>query len=41
MKGYLSLIQKDSINHMNGLKVYEKEGLPFARGVSLENYTDS
>ena len=38
---YLPLIQKDSSNHMHGLAVYEKEGLPFARGLSLENSAGS
>ena len=39
--GYLLLIRKDSITHMHGLAVYVKEGLPFARDLSLENSTDS
>ena len=34
---YLLLIRKDSITHMHGLAVYVKEGLPFARDLSLEN----
>ena len=38
---YLPLTQKDSITHMYGLAVYVKEGLPFARDVSLEHSTDS
>ena len=33
--GYLPLIQKNSITHMYGLAVYVKEGLPFARNLSL------
>ena len=37
----LPLIRKDSITHMHGLAVYVKEGLPFARDLSLENSTDS
>ena len=37
VRGYLPLIQKDFITHMHGLAVYVKEGLPFARDVSLEN----
>ena len=41
MRGYLSLIQKDSTTHMHGLAVYVKEGLPFARDLSLENSADS
>ena len=35
---YLPLIQKDSSTHMHGLAVYVKEGLPFARDLSLENF---
>ena len=38
--GYLPLIRKDS-THMHGLAVYVKEGLPFARDLSLENSADS
>ena len=34
--GYLPLIKKDSSTHMHGLAVYVKEGLPFARDLSLE-----
>ena len=41
MRGYLSLIQKDSSTHMHGLAIYVKEGLPFARDLSLENSADS
>ena len=41
LRGYLSLIQKDSTTHMHGLVVYVKEGLPFARDLSLENSADS
>ena len=41
VRGYLPLIQKDSGTHMHGLAVYIKEGLPFARGLSLENSADS
>ena len=37
---YLLLIRKDSIIHMHGLAVYVKEGLPFARDLSLENSAD-
>ena len=33
LSGYLPLIQKDSITHMHGLAVYEKEGLPFFTGL--------
>ena len=35
VRGYLPLIQKDSITHMHGLAVYVKEGLPFAQDLSL------
>ena len=41
MRGYLPLIRKDSSTHMHGLVVYLKEGLPFARDLSLENPADS
>ena len=41
VRGYLPLIQKDSITHMHGLAVYVKEGLPFAQDLSLENSADS
>ena len=41
VRGYLSLIRKDSITHMHDLAVYVKEGLPFARHLSLENSGDS
>ena len=41
VRGYLPLIQKDSSTHMHGLAVYGKEGLPFARDLSLENSADS
>ena len=41
VRGYLPLIQKDSITHMYGLAVYVKEGLPFAWDLSLENSVDS
>ena len=36
-RGYLPLILKDFNTHMHGLAVYVKEGLPFARDLSLEN----
>ena len=35
--GYLLLIRKDSSSHMHGLALYVKEGLSFARDLSLEN----
>ena len=38
---YLPLIRKHSSTHMHGLAVYVKEGLPFARDLSLENSADS
>ena len=41
VKDYLPLIQKNSSTHMHGLAVYVKEGLPFARDLSLENSADS
>ena len=41
VRGYLPLIRMDSITHMHGLAVYVKEGLPFARDLSLENSADS
>ena len=41
VRGYLPLIRKDSSTHMHGLAVYVKEGLPFARDLSLENFADS
>ena len=34
VRGHLPLIQKDSLTHMCGLTVYEKEGLPFACDLS-------
>ena len=37
LRGCLPLIRKDSGTHMYGLAVYVKEGLPFARDLSLEN----
>ena len=39
--GYLPLFRKDSSTHMHCLAVYVKEGLPFARDLSLENSADS
>ena len=41
MRRYAPLIQKDSSVHMHGLAVHVKEGLPFARDVSVENSADS
>ena len=40
VRGYLPLIWKDSGTHMHGLAVYVKEGLLFARNLSLENSAD-
>ena len=40
-RGYLPLIQKDSITHMHGIIVYVREGLPFAWNLSLKNSVDS
>ena len=40
VSGYLPLIRKDSSTHMHGLVVCVKEGLPFARDLSLENSAD-
>ena len=41
VRGYLPLIQKDSLTPMHGLAVYVKEGLSFAWDLSLENSEDS
>ena len=41
VRGYLPLIRNDSGTHMHGLAIYVKEGLPFARDLSLENSADS
>ena len=41
VRGYLPLIRKDSTTHMHDLAVFVKEGLPFARDLSLENSADS
>ena len=41
VRGYLPLIRKDSSTHMHCLAVYVKEGLPFARGLCLEDSADS
>ena len=40
VRGYLPLIQKDSITHIHGLAVYVSEGLPFTWDLPLENSTD-
>ena len=36
-RGYLSLIQNDSVTHMHGLAAYVKEGPLFAWDLFLEN----
>ena len=41
VRGYLPLIQNDSITHMHGLAVYAKEELPFVPDLSLENSVNS
>ena len=41
MRGYLPLTRKYSSTHMDGLAVYVKEGLPFARDLSAESSADS
>ena len=41
VRGYLPLIQKDSVTHINYLEAYVRSGLPFARDVSLKNSVDS
>ena len=41
VRGYLPLVGKDSSTHMHDLSVYMKEGLPFAKDLSLENSADS
>ena len=41
VRGYLPLMRKDSGTHMHGLAVYVKEGLLFARDLSLGNSADS
>ena len=40
VRAYLPLIWKDSTSHMHGLVVFVKDGLPFARDLSLENFAD-
>ena len=41
VRGYLSLIRKDSSTHIYGFAIYMKEGLPFAQDLSLQNFDDS
>ena len=37
VRGYLALIHKDFVTHARRFSVYVKEGLPFARNLTLEN----
>ena len=41
VRDYLPLIRKDFVTRKCDLAVYVKEGLPFARDVSLDNWSDS
>ena len=41
MRGYLPLVQKDSVSHIHGLIVYVKVGITLAWDLSLENSADS
>ena len=41
VKGYLPLIQKDSVTHMHDRAVCMKQGIPFAQDLSLDNSADS
>ena len=41
VRGYLPLIRNDPSTHIHGLAVYVREGLPFARDLTLENSADS
>ena len=41
LRGYLSIIQIDSVTHMHYLAIYVKEGLRFVWNLSLENFADS
>ena len=40
VRGYLSLIWKDSTTYMHGLSDFVNEGLPFTRDISLKNSVD-
>ena len=40
MRGYLPLIRKGSSTRMHGLAIDTKEGLLFARDLSLEKHAD-
>ena len=41
VRGYLPVLRKNSSTYMHGFAVYVKEGLPFARDLSIENFADS
>ena len=41
VRSYLSLMLKESVTDMHGLTIYMKEGVPFARDLSLENSAGS
>ena len=41
VRGYLPLIQKDSVTHIHDLADYMKEGFPFTQDVSLEKSAGS
>ena len=41
VRGYLSLIRKDSSIHMHDLTIYVKEGILLSWELSLENPADS
>ena len=41
VRGHLPLIRQGPSAHMHGPVVYVKEGLPFERDLSLENFADS
>ena len=40
-RGYIDLIQKDSVTHINGLALYLKKGYPFAKDLSQKNSANS
>ena len=40
MRGYLPLTVNDFVTTMDGLEVYEKEGILFTSNLSLENSKD-
>ena len=41
VKGYLPSIRKDFVNRIHGLAVYVKEGVSFAKELTLKNSEDS